>query len=189
MDRYINYLMNEKCMSKNCRRVVTGFDETGESIIVSDEFVTNKMEKNTRPGVSLTNLWHTSEFPIEMRGDIKRVDDEFIMFPQPNETVCRISSFEPDKKYQNLASDSASYFSDLDAGDTLVKSKRHPFMHKSQTVDYAIILEGEITLLLDNEEVTLSEGDIVIQRGTNHAWVNNSDSLCRICFILMGAKQ
>ena len=47
MDRYINYLMNEKCMSKNCRRVVTGFDETGESIIVSDEFVTNKMEKNT----------------------------------------------------------------------------------------------------------------------------------------------
>ncbi|MEC8287374.1 MAG: cupin domain-containing protein [Pseudomonadota bacterium] len=51
------------------------------------------------------------------------------------------------------------------------------------------MLEGEITLLLDNEEVTLSEGDIVIQRGTNHAWVNNSDSLCRICFILMGAKQ
>ena len=188
MVRYINYLMNEKCMSKNCRRVVTGFDETGESIIVSDEFVTNKMEKNTRPGVSLTNLWHTSEFPIEMRGDIERIDDEFIMFPQANETICRISSFEPDKKYQNIAYDSASYFSDLDAGDTLVKSKRHPFMHKSQTVDYAIILEGEITLLLDHEEVTLSEGDIVIQRGTNHAWVNNSDRLCRVCFILMGAK-
>ena len=84
MVRYINYLMNEKCMSKNCRRVVTGFDETGESIIVSDEFVTNKMEKNTRPGVSLTNLWHTSEFPIERRGEIERVDDEFIMFPQAN---------------------------------------------------------------------------------------------------------
>ena len=99
-----------------------------------------------------------------MIGDIERVDDEFIMFPQQNETICRISSFEPDKKYQNVASDSASYFSDLDAGDTLVKSKRHPFMHKSKTVDYAIILEGEITLLLDKEEVTLSEGDIVIQR-------------------------
>ena len=51
MDRYINYLMNEKCMSKNCRRVVTGFDETGESIIVSDEFVTNKMEKIQGPGL------------------------------------------------------------------------------------------------------------------------------------------
>ena len=50
-----------------------------------------------------------------MRGDIERVDDEFIMFPQPNETICRISSFEPDKKYQNVASVSASYFSDLDA--------------------------------------------------------------------------
>ena len=111
------------------------------------------------------------------------------MFPEPNETICRISSFEPDKKYQNIAYDSASYFSELDAGDTLVKSKRNPFMHKSQTVDYAIILEGEITLLLDKEEVTLSQGDIVIQRGTNHAWVNNSDSLCRVCFILMGAKK
>ena len=52
-----------------------------------------------------------------MIGDIERVDDEFIMFPQQNETICRISSFEPDKKYQNVASDSASYFSDLDAGE------------------------------------------------------------------------
>ena len=175
-------------MSKNCRRVVTGFDETGESIVISDVFVKNKMEKNTRPGVSLTNLWHTLEFPIEIQGDIEKVDEEFIMFPQSNETICRISSFEPDKKYQNDASDSEAYFSDLDAENTLVKSKRHPFMHKSKTLDYAIILEGEITLLLDNQEVTLKEGDVVVQRGTNHAWVNNSDRLCRVCFILMGAK-
>jgi mannose-6-phosphate isomerase-like protein (cupin superfamily) len=181
--------MNENTMSKNCRRVVTGFDAAGESVIVSDKFVKNKMEKSTRPGVSLTNLWHTSEFPVEMKSDIENVDDEFIMFPRPNETICRISSFEPDKKYQSDAYDSASYFSDLDSEDTLVRSKRHPFMHKSKTVDYAIILEGEITLLLDNEEVDLSEGDIVVQRGTNHAWVNNSDKLCRVCFILMGAKQ
>ena len=175
-------------MSKNCRRVVTGFDERGESIIISDGYVKNKMEKDTRPGVSLTNIWHTSEFPIEMNADIERVDEEFIMFPQSNETICRISSFEPDKRYQNDAYDSTSYFSDLDAGDTLVKSKRHPFMHKSRTVDYAIILEGEITLLLDSQEVTLGAGDIVVQRGTNHAWVNNGDKLCRVCFILMGAE-
>ena len=62
-------------------------------------------------------------------------------------------------------------------------------MHKSKTDDYAIILEGEITLLLDNEEVTLQEGDIVIHRGTNLDWVINSDCLCRVCFILMGANQ
>ena len=85
-------------MSKNCRRVVTGFDETGESIVISDVFVKNKMEKNTRPGVSLTNFWHTLEFPIEIQGDIEKVDEEFIMFPQSNETICRISSFEQDKK-------------------------------------------------------------------------------------------
>ena len=176
-------------MEKKCRRIITGLDDKGESIIISDDTVQNKMEKNSRPGVSLNNIWRTSEFPIEIVGDINKVDDEFVMFPGLNETICRISSFEPDKLFSDKAYDSKTYFSELDAENTIVETKKHPFMHKSNTVDYAIILEGEITLLLDNEEVLLRQGDIVIQRGTNHAWVNNSDKLCGVCFILMGGKK
>ena len=138
--------MGSTSMKRDCRRIVTGFDEKGESIIISDELVKNKMEKNTRPGVSLTNLWHTTEFPIEMRGDIGKVDEEFIMFPKPNETLCRVSSFEPDKKYKDIPFDSKAYFSDLSAENTHINSERHPFMHKSKTVDYAIIIEGEIDI-------------------------------------------
>jgi len=175
-------------MEKKCRRVVTGFNKQGDSVVISESFVNNQMEKNSRPGVSLNNIWHTKVFPNNNSADIDEVDQEFTMFPKSFETICRISSFEPEKSHAKDDFDSDAYFSDLDASDTLVQSKRHPFMHKSKSLDYAIILEGEITLILDNEEVHLSQGDIVIQRGTSHAWVNNSDKLARVCFILMGAQ-
>jgi len=175
-------------MEKKCRRVVTGFNREGDSVVISDTFVNNQMEKNSRPGVSLNNMWRTEVFPNDNSANIQEVDQTFTMFPKSFETICRISSFEPEKSKTKEDVDSDAYFSDLNATDTLVKSKRHPFMHKSKSLDYAIILEGEITLILDNEEVDLSQGDIVIQRGTSHAWVNNSDKLARVCFILMGAE-
>lgn len=175
-------------MEKKCRRVVTGFNREGDSVVVSDSFVNNQMEKNSRPGVSLNNIWRTEVFPNDNSADIEEVDQVFTMFPKSFETICRISSFEPEKSHKKNDFDSDAYFSDLNVSNTLVKSKRHPFMHKSKSLDYAIILEGEITLILDNEEVNLRQGDIVIQRGTSHAWVNNSDKLARVCFILMGAE-
>ncbi len=175
-------------MEKKCRRVVTGFNREGDSVVVSDSFVNNQMEKNSRPGVSLNNIWRTEVFPNDNSADIEEVDQVFTMFPKSLETICRISSFEPEKSHKKNDFDSDAYFSDLNVSNTLVKSKRHPFMHKSKSLDYAIILEGEITLILDNEEVNLRQGDIVIQRGTSHAWVNNSDKLARVCFILMGAE-
>jgi len=175
-------------MEKKCRRVVTGLNREGDSVGSSDTFVNNQMEKNSRPGVSLNNMWRTEVFPNDNSANIQEVDQTFTMFPKSFETICRISSFEPEKSKTKDDFDSDAYFSDLNATDTLVKSKRHPFMHKSKSLDYAIILEGEITLILDNEEVDLSQGDIVIQRGTSHAWVNNSDKLARVCFILMGAE-
>ena len=175
-------------MEKKFRRVVTGFNKDGDSVVISDTFVINQMEKNSRPGVSLNNMWRTEVFPNDNSANIQEVDQTFTMFPESFETICRISSFEPEKSKTKDDFDSDAYFSDLNATDTLVKSKRHPFMHKSKSLDYAIILEGEITLILDNEEVDLSQGDIVIQRGTSHAWVNNSDKLARVCFILMGAE-
>ncbi len=175
-------------MEKKCRRVVTGFNREGDSVVISDSFVNNQMEKNSRPGVSLNNIWRTEIFPNDNSADIQEIDQIFTMFPKSFETICRVSSFEPEKSNTKDDFDSDAYFSDLNASDTLVKSKRHPFMHKSKSLDYAIILEGEITLILDNEEVDLRQGDIVIQRGTSHAWVNNSDKLARVCFILMGAE-
>ena len=64
---------------------------------------------------------------------------------------------------------------------------RHPFMHRTRSLDYAIVLAGEIDMLLDDSEVHMKAGDIMVQQGTNHAWVNNSDKPCRICFVLIDA--
>jgi hypothetical protein len=65
---------------------------------------------------------------------------------------------------------------------------RHPFMHRTRTIDYAIILEGEIDMLLDDSEIHLKAGDVLIQQGTNHAWINRGDRICRIAFVLIDAK-
>ena len=62
-------------------------------------------------------------------------------------------------------------------------------MHRTKSIDYAIVLEGEIDMLLDDTEVHLKAGDILVQQGTNHAWVNNSGKQCRICFVLIDAHE
>lgn len=61
-------------------------------------------------------------------------------------------------------------------------------MHRTETVDYAVVLQGELTMLLDDSEVTLRAGDVAIQRGTNHAWVNRSDTKCRVLFVLIDGR-
>lgn len=69
-----------------------------------------------------------------------------------------------------------------------VQPGRHPLMHRTQSIDYGIVLEGEIVLVLDDQEVTLRAGDVVVQRGTIHAWNNRSDAPCRIAFILIDGR-
>jgi uncharacterized cupin superfamily protein len=72
-----------------------------------------------------------------------------------------------------------------EGASTFGRGGRHPFMHRTETLDYAVVLAGEIDLLLDDEDVHLKAGDVVIQRGTNHAWSNRSDKPCRMLYILI----
>jgi quercetin dioxygenase-like cupin family protein len=71
---------------------------------------------------------------------------------------------------------------------TFGKTGRHPMMHRTETIDYAIVLKGEIVMLLDDDEVTLKAGDVLVQVGTNHAWVNRSNEVCEIAFILLDGE-
>jgi quercetin dioxygenase-like cupin family protein len=75
----------------------------------------------------------------------------------------------------------------MGAADNIVENARHPFMHRTDSVDYAVVLTGEITMLLDDSEVQLKAGDVVVQRGTNHAWSNQGTETCQIAFILVDA--
>ena len=74
-------------------------------------------------------------------------------------------------------------------GEHGAKPARHPFTHRTRSIDYAIVLDGEIDMLLDDSEVHLKAGDIMVQQGTNHAWVNNSGAPCRIAFVLIDADR
>ena len=68
------------------------------------------------------------------------------------------------------------------------RDMRHPLMHRSETIDYGVVVSGEIVLMLDSEEVELKAGDVFVQRGTNHAWSNRSNLPCRVAFVLVTAK-
>jgi oxalate decarboxylase/phosphoglucose isomerase-like protein (cupin superfamily) len=71
---------------------------------------------------------------------------------------------------------------------TFGQNHRHPFMHRTETIDYAVVLEGEIVMLLDDQDVHLKAGDVVVQRGTNHAWSNRSDKPCKMLYVLIDGE-
>lgn len=175
-------------MAKQIRRVVTGHDADGGAIVVSDETATCILERPNRPGVTLTNLWQTDRTPAPINGPEETVDGPLILAPPENGSVCRIVEFQPEDPDVLAKLDGATAFAEMGAAETVVENARHPFMHRTATVDYGIVLEGEITMLLDDSEVTVRAGDVVIQRGTNHAWSNRSAAPCRIAFILIDGE-
>ena len=172
-------------MLKPIRRVVTGHDENGKAVVIMDEPAANIVTSEHRPG-GRTNMWRTTSMPACYGGarDEAAADVRFTLEPMAGGTNFRISEYPPASPDDGTV-DSSKAFAEVGAAHKLVEGARHPFMHSTDTVDYAIVLEGEIVMLLDDDDVVLKAGDVVIQRGTNHAWENRSDKLTRIAFILI----
>ena len=172
-------------MSRYVRRVVTGHDETGKAIVVSDGPATNILERPNRPGVALINLWQTFENPAPYDGPDETVEDALVLHPPKGGTVFRVIHFEPEDPEVLATLDGKAAFNEMGAGANIVEGARHPFMHATDSVDYAIVLKGRIMMLLDDTEYELREGDCLVQRGNNHAWSNRFDETCVIAFVLM----
>jgi mannose-6-phosphate isomerase-like protein (cupin superfamily) len=177
-------------MGNQMRRVVTGHDERGRAIVLSDgpaPFVhVNKLD----PEWFSVDFWRTGETPAkivaqaaEPTGGPRR------QMPTKNGTVLRINHFPPesDTVRQMTPADSLRVFDGLGnpTAATFGKGGRHPLMHRTETIDYAIVLSGEITMVMDDEDVHLKAGDVVIQCGTNHAWSNRSKEPCVVAFVLI----
>lgn len=172
------------------RRVVTGHDENGKAIVIEDSAATSILERPERPGVALTNLWQTLRTPAPWDEDGDPVDGPLVLRPPENGSVLRILEFWPEDQEALAKLDTKAAFGAMGASDNLVADTRHPFMHKTNTVDYAIVIEGEIDMLMDDSSVHLKAGDVLIQRGTNHAWSNRGTGVCRIAFVLIdGVKE
>ena len=172
-------------MAKKIRRLVTGHDANGRAVCVSDTAAKCILERASRPGVTLTNLWQSEAVPAAIDGPEETVDGPLMLRPPAGGTVFRIVEFQPEDAAALAELDGRTAFAEMGAADAIVEDARHPFTHRTESVDYAVILDGEITMLLDDSEHQLGAGDVVVQRGTNHAWSNRSDKPCRIAFILL----
>jgi mannose-6-phosphate isomerase-like protein (cupin superfamily) len=175
-------------MSNPIRRIVTGNDSHGKSVFVIDGPATNVKQSPARPGVVINNLWMTDAMPAKTKGDdagAKLVKLE----PVEHGTNFRIVEFPPEKDYIGKVSeaDARKAFSEMGGAHAIVggDKPKHPFMHRTRTLDYAIVLEGEVFLQLDDTETLMKAGDVCIQRAANHVWSNRSDRNCKIAFILI----
>jgi len=150
-------------MSRNVRRVVTGHDEQGRSVVLADGPVPHLHEL---PGARFMEVWTTDRAPAPIRAQEAK---------------------EPTDRPLRLTSDAGgSVIRIIDIYPSSAGGGQPSPMHRTRTIDYGIVLEGEISMLLpDGVEVSLKAGDIVIQRGTDHAWQNQSDRVARMAFILL----
>lgn len=170
---------------KPVRRIVTIDDTEGQSLAVADGPSPDVSRDPARPGFSVTRIWVTDASPVSI-GDYRDAVTQYprSLEPPRHGSLCHILTLPPDASFIGKIgrSDVAAFFHATGSpnASTYAQSAPHPYMQKTRTLDFCLILEGEVTLVLDTEEVHLKAGDTVIQRGTNHAWSNRSDRQCRI---------
>ena len=167
------------------RRVVTGHDEEGKSIVVLDGPPAKSIGEDIG---GLFELWNTDGNLINTKDRIDRADDEILLSPPKNGSKFRYFQINPTPEgvpmdvLQNMAADA---FEKIGASHHRIDTSKHPAMHKTDTIDYIILLEGDVTLILDKEEVVIKPHDVVVQRGTNHAWVNNGNNPALLIAVLI----
>jgi mannose-6-phosphate isomerase-like protein (cupin superfamily) len=172
-------------MGRRYRRVVTGHDAQGRSVILMDGESPHSFVLEKAGGLQLTELWETTSSPADNAGSADAAGHERRIEPRDGGTVFRIIAYPPDSvRLKTLKPE--EFFSSM--GAQAADAARHPGMHKTDTVDYAIVLSGEIYAVMDEGEVLLRAGDCLVQRGTSHAWSNRTNEPCAIAFVLVAAK-
>ena len=167
------------------RRVVTGHDADGKAVVLLDGAATNVKVKSAQGGVVSTLLWVTDESPADVSGSADRAQRDIAVAPPPRGSVFRVVDFPPLAAGAALSQEAIH----ADMGLAAQKAGRHPMMHRTKSIDYAIVMQGEIDMLLDDSEIHLQAGDVLVQQGTNHAWVNRGTQPCRIAFVLIDAEE
>jgi mannose-6-phosphate isomerase-like protein (cupin superfamily) len=169
------------------RRVVTGHDRDGKSIFLMDSEAPNVKEMTSMPGLALSDLWETTGAPASNEGAKDAALRAVRLEPPANGTIVRIVEFPPDAQWrQNV--DAKAAFKSIGAGHAKDVASADPMMHKTSTVDYIIVLKGEIFAIMDKGETLLRPGDVLIQRGTNHSWSVRGNEPCIVAAVLVSAK-
>ena len=173
-------------MPRPIRRIVTGHNAQGRAIFLSDGPAPAVFDRG--PGATaVTELWETSATPASNAGSADPTMGQPQRLPPPKHgSKFRVVEYPPDSK-RVAALHGAAHVSKSEGYVRDLKNARHPGFHKTATIDYAIVLSGEIYALMDEGEVRLTAGDVLIQRGTNHAWSNRTDAPAYVAFVLIDA--
>ena len=146
-------------MAINVRRVVTGHDEHGKAVVKIDD--RGKHVKSSRPNMTQQLIWTTNDLPVQFAEDGEDKGARDIGTTITNGSVFRVIEFEPGVAPRN---------------------------HRTDSIDYAVVLSGEIDMEMDDTVVHLRAGDVLVQRATIHNWVNTGTEPCVIAFVLIGAE-
>jgi mannose-6-phosphate isomerase-like protein (cupin superfamily) len=181
------FLAGATADASEIRRVVTGLDANNKAVVMFD----SRMPLRPGPaGLSATNLWVTNTYPLgfSFKDDTSAIPVG--ISPLDNGTKFRVVEFPP----LDAATEAKMEPDFLMKAVGPVAPARglpvtHPLMHRTRSVDYAVVLSGEIDMMLDDSVVHLKPGDTIVQQATNHAWVNHGREPCRILFVLMDSRQ
>jgi mannose-6-phosphate isomerase-like protein (cupin superfamily) len=173
--------------ASDIRRVVTGLDANNKAVVMFD----SRVPLQSGPyGLTSTNLWVTNSYPLgfSFKDDTSAIPVG--VSPLDNGTKFRVVEFPPLDTATEAKMEPGFL---MKAVGAVVPARglpvTHPLMHRTRSVDYAVVLSGEIDMMLDDSVVHLKPGDTIVQQATNHAWVNRGTQTCRILFVLMDSKQ
>jgi mannose-6-phosphate isomerase-like protein (cupin superfamily) len=170
-------------MESKLRRIITGHNEEGKSVVVYDG-------PPIESGI-LSEIWVTDGSPADNKHKNDAANRKGRLEPPANGSIIRyfqVAPEDPSIPVEVLEQAMADGFAAMDAAHCRPDTSRNPGMHKTKTVDYIILLEGEVTLLLDEDEVDLKPFDVVVQRGTNHAWINKGSKPALLVGVLIDAE-
>mgnify|MGYP003983902143 CR=1 FL=1 len=166
------------------RRIITGHDSDGRSVVTIDG-------PPGAVGGSLREIWNSAGHVVDSLDATDSGADKIVLSPPENGSRFRWfiihpedNSMSPEEKEKLVA----ERFEEMGAAHERPDTTRHPGMHKTETIDYIILLSGQVTLLLDEEERDMKPHDVVVQRGTNHAWINKGTEPALLCAILIDAE-
>ena len=178
-------------MPSPVRRIVTGHDPEGRSVVQEDGPPPRSVTLGGESGTTFHELWSTSRAPAPIdAASGEPAEPGLSLLPPPNGTRIRILDIPPDDGTVAALPREAvrALFDAIGAGHALAENPPHPLMHRTETIDYGIMLEGELVLILDEGETVVRAGDVIVQRGTSHAWANRSGRDARIAFVLVDGR-
>jgi mannose-6-phosphate isomerase-like protein (cupin superfamily) len=179
-------------MTAPFRRIVTGHDNDRKAIIVEDSSNLRILKVGADNPVISYEIWSTRETPAQVSRSMSEPIEEAVkLSPPDNGTRIRVIDVPPEEEGGAMSAEAAAeHFARIGASDAIsrAENKPHPFMHRTRSVDYGIVLEGEIVLIVDKGETTVRAGDVVVQCGTNHSWASRSGKVCRMAFVLIDGR-